>query len=308
MVTKRIHLRDSQETLALVGPQDQQLRRLEQSLSVQIFARGHILAIRGAPGRVEKAILAIEDLRLRMNQMPDENTSLESDENPSSLPNAIAYASPLGKTVHAKTANQKQYVEAIDRSDLVIAIGPAGTGKTYLSVACALAALKAGQVNKIVLTRPVVEAGEKLGYLPGDFYDKVDPYLKPLYDAFYSMLGPDRFRLYRDEETIEIVPLAYMRGRTLEKAFIILDEGQNATPEQMKMFLTRMGKGSKVVVNGDITQVDLPDRKNSGLYSLPHVLKDVLGVEFIFFTEIDVVRHPLVRSIILAYTQWEKKR
>ena len=220
----------------------------------------------------------------------------------------MAYTSGLGKAVRPKTVTQKAYVEAIGKNDLVVAIGPAGTGKTYLSVACALAALKGGQVSKIVLTRPVVEAGEKLGFLPGDFYDKVNPYLKPLYDAFYAMLGPDRFRLYRDEETIEIVPLAYMRGRTLENAFIILDEAQNATPEQIKMFLTRTGSGSKVVVNGDVTQIDLASKRLSGLINLPMILKGVPGIHFVHFTEADVVRHKLVKDILHAYNDWEKQK
>jgi phosphate starvation-inducible protein PhoH and related proteins len=215
--------------------------------------------------------------------------------------------SMVGKSIRPKTPSQREYVDAIAKNDLVVAIGPAGTGKTYLAVAMALASLKAGQVTRIVLTRPVVEAGEKLGFLPGDFYDKVNPYLQPLYDAFYVMLGPDRFRLYRDEETIEIVPLAYMRGRTLDNAFIILDEGQNATPEQMKMFLTRMGQGSKVVVNGDITQIDLESRKKSGLVNLPLILKGVPGIQFVHFGEADVVRHGLVREVIRAYNDWDKR-
>jgi phosphate starvation-inducible PhoH-like protein len=198
-------------------------------------------------------------------------------------------------------------VEAIGSHDLVVGIGPAGTGKTYLAVACALAALKTDKVSRIILTRPVVEAGEKLGFLPGDFYEKVNPYLRPLYDAFHAMLGPDRFRLYRDEETIEIAPLAYMRGRTLENAFIILDEGQNATPEQTKMLLTRMGQGSKLVVNGDITQIDLASRKMSGLIQLPLILKGIAGAAMIHFTQEDVVRHPLVKEILRAYEDWEKQ-
>ena len=198
-------------------------------------------------------------------------------------------------------------MEAILSNDMVVAIGPAGTGKTYLAVACALAALKEDKVSKIILTRPVVEAGEKLGFLPGDFYEKVNPYLRPLYDAFHVMLGPDRFRLYRDEETIEIAPLAYMRGRTLEDAFIILDEGQNATPEQIKMLLTRMGQGSKLVVNGDVTQIDLPSKKMSGLIPLPMILKGVPGISIVHFTQEDVVRHPLVKEVLRAYDDWEKQ-
>ena len=221
---------------------------------------------------------------------------------------AATYTNNLGKAVRPRTTNQKAYVNAIQSQDMVVGIGPAGTGKTYLAVACALAALKEDRVSKIVLTRPVVEAGEKLGFLPGDFYEKVNPYLRPLYDAFYAMLGPDRFRLYRDEETIEIAPLAYMRGRTLENAFIILDEGQNATTEQMKMLLTRMGQGSRLVVNGDITQIDLTSKKMSGLAQLPTILKGVPGIQFVYFTPEDVVRHPLVKEILRAYDDWEKQQ
>jgi phosphate starvation-inducible PhoH-like protein len=304
MATRKIHLRDSQEALLLFGQHDQNLRALEQNYNVQIFGRGHVLSIRGAPGRLEKALLAIEEMR--------ENLGKERRGEDMTIPvmepaGDTTYTSALGKAVRPKTASQKTYVNAIMKNDMVIAVGPAGTGKTYLAVACALASLKAGQVSKIVLTRPVVEAGEKLGFLPGDFYEKVNPYLRPLYDAFYTMLGPDRFRLYRDEETIEIVPLAYMRGRTLENAFIILDEGQNATPEQMKMFLTRMGMGSKVVVNGDVTQIDLENKRHSGLVQLPMILKDIPGIQIVHLAEADVVRHGLVKNVLRAYADWEKR-
>jgi phosphate starvation-inducible PhoH-like protein len=304
MVTKKIHLTGAQEALLLFGQHDQNLRALENTYGVQIFGRAHILSVRGASGKVEKALMAIEDMRQSLGR---ENQRAPLPEPTTAPLEQVAYTSTIGKAVRPKTPTQKAYIDAITKNDLVVAIGPAGTGKTYLSVACALAALKGGQVSKIVLTRPVVEAGEKLGFLPGDFYDKVNPYLKPLYDAFYAMLGPDRFRLYRDEETIEIVPLAYMRGRTLENAFIILDEGQNATPEQMKMFLTRTGTGSKVVVNGDITQVDLASRRLSGLINLPLILKGIQGIEFVHFNENDVVRHKLVKDVLRAYNDWEKR-
>jgi phosphate starvation-inducible protein PhoH and related proteins len=307
MATRKVHLRDSQDALLLFGQHDQNLRALEKAYNVQIFARGNVLSIRGAPVKVEKAFLAIEGMR--------ENLGKESRAQPhgpllglpaEDVSGETTYTSALGKSIRPKTAMQKEYVNAIMKSDMVIAIGPAGTGKTYLAVACALASLKAGEVSKIVLTRPVVEAGEKLGFLPGDFYEKVNPYLRPLYDAFYTMLGPDRFRLYRDEETIEIVPLAYMRGRTLENAFIILDEGQNATPEQMKMFLTRMGMGSKVVVNGDVTQIDLDNKRHSGLVQLPIILKGIPGIQIIHLSESDVVRHGLVIDVLRAYAEWDK--
>lgn len=303
MATRKVHLKDSQEALLLFGQHDQNLRALEQNYNVQIFARGHILSIRGAPSRVEKALLAIEDMRENLGK---EKRGDGDDPVMSASAPGAAFTNAMGKAVRPKTPMQKTYIEAVASSDLVVAIGPAGTGKTYLAVACALAALKAGEVSRIILTRPVVEAGEKLGFLPGDLYEKVNPYLQPLFDAFYAMLGPDRFRLYRDEQTIEIVPLAYMRGRTLENAFIILDEAQNATPEQIKMFLTRTGMGSKVIVNGDITQIDLENKRNSGLIQLPMILKGIPGVQIIHLTEVDVVRHRLVKEVLRAYADWEK--
>lgn len=304
MVTKKVHLHGAEEALRLFGQNDHNLRTLEQNFGVQIFGRGEILSIRGSPGKVDKALIAIDEMREQLKEGDGSGSSLLSSAPID--PSQSAYTSTLGKAVRPRTAMQKEYVRAIEQNDLVIAIGPAGTGKTYLAVACALAALRDARVTKIVLTRPVVEAGEKLGFLPGDFYEKVNPYLRPLYDAFYSMLGPDRFRLYRDEETIEIAPLAYMRGRTLDNAFIILDEGQNATPEQMKMLLTRLGQNSKIVVNGDVTQIDLTPKRLSGLVKLPEILTGVPGIEFVHFTQEDVVRHPLVKGILNAYDNWEK--
>jgi phosphate starvation-inducible PhoH-like protein len=304
MVTKKIHLAGSEEALRLFGQHDQNLRALEQTHGVQIFGRGGVLSIRGAAGKVEKALLAIDEMRDHLGR--EHRASPHEGKEPS-LTFEAAYTTTLGKSIRPKTPNQKAYVNAIFAHDMVIAIGPAGTGKTYLAVACALAALKADKVSKIVLTRPVVEAGEKLGFLPGDFYEKVNPYLRPLYDAFFSMLGPDRFRLYRDEEVIEIVPLAYMRGRTLDRAFIILDEGQNATPDQVKMLVTRMGTESQVVVNGDITQIDLASKRHSGLINLPVILKGIPGIHVIHFTQEDVIRHPLVKEILKAYEDWEKQ-
>jgi phosphate starvation-inducible PhoH-like protein len=311
MVTKKIHLTGSDEALRLFGQYDQNLRSLEQTYGVQIFGRGEVLSVRGTPSKVEKALVALDEMRGRLGSDPNGSKGSDPVRGGSdpilSAPRDAAYTNALGKSVRPRTPNQKAYVQAIGSHDLVIAIGPAGTGKTYLAVACALTALKEDRVSKIVLTRPVVEAGEKLGFLPGDFYEKVNPYLRPLYDAFHMMLGPDRFRLYRDEETIEIAPLAYMRGRTLENAFIILDEGQNTTPEQMKMLLTRMGQGSKLVVNGDITQVDLVPKKISGLIQLPMILKGIPGVQVIHLTDEDVVRHPLVREVLRAYDDWERQ-
>lgn len=216
------------------------------------------------------------------------------------------YLSYDGEVFRPKTENQKLYLEMIDEYDVVIAIGPAGTGKTFLAVMAALRKLERGEVSRIVITRPVVEAGEKLGYLPGDLYDKINPYLKPLYDAFFVLIGQDKLRRYLDEEIIEIIPLAYMRGRTLNDAFIILDEAQNTVPQQMKMFLTRLGFNSQIVLCGDITQIDIDSKHSSGLLQVLKILKDVEDIKFIFFNEHDVIRHRLVKRIIKAYEDWEK--
>lgn len=212
-----------------------------------------------------------------------------------------------GKPVQPKTLGQKKYVDLIKSNDITFGIGPAGTGKTYLAVAMAVRAFKNDEVSRIILTRPAVEAGESLGFLPGDMRDKVDPYLRPLYDALFDMLGPDRFNKYLERGNIEVAPLAFMRGRTLDNAFIILDEAQNTTPEQMKMFLTRLGFSSKAVVTGDITQTDLPNNKKSGLLQATKILKNVSGIGSMELTEKDVVRHELVQRIIRAYEKFEKK-
>jgi len=213
-----------------------------------------------------------------------------------------------GKAIKPKTLGQKRYINSIRERDIVFGIGPAGTGKSYLAVASAVAAFKEKKVNKIILTRPAVEAGEKLGYLPGDIYDKVSPYLKPLYDALYEMLDVEIFQQYMDMGIIEVVPLAYMRGRTLNDSFIILDEAQNASPEQMKMFLTRLGFGSKVVITGDITQIDLPREKESGLVLVKDILKEIEGIEFVYLTSKDVIRHKLVQKIVDAYKSYEDSK
>ena len=213
-----------------------------------------------------------------------------------------------GKPVKAKTLGQKKYIEAIRNNTIVLGVGPAGTGKTYLAVALAVAAFRAKEVNRIILTRPAVEAGEKLGFLPGDLQQKVDPYLRPLYDALFDMLGPENFQRYQEKGCIEVAPLAYMRGRTLDDSFIILDEAQNTTPEQMKMFLTRLGFGSKIVVTGDITQIDLPDGKRSGLVDVMRILKNIEDIDIVKFTEKDVVRHKLVQDIIKAYEKYEEAK
>ncbi|MBI3566153.1 MAG: PhoH family protein [Elusimicrobia bacterium] len=315
MVTRQIKLTDAAEAVRLLGEQDARLRELERDFGVEIVVRqdaatGELqLTVRGAAARVEKAARRLrEELdaqRRRAAPATDprgfEPLNLDSP----ALPDDGIYRTHHGRVVRPRTPNQQKYADAIASHDLTIGVGPAGTGKTYLAVACALRALESRKVAKVILSRPVVEAGERLGFLPGDLMEKVNPYLRPLYDAFYSMLGPERFRTWRDNDVVEIVPLAYMRGRTFEDAFMILDEAQNTTPEQIKMFLTRMGNGSKAVVTGDVTQNDLPARTESGLARVIKVLKGVDGIATLHLTESDVVRHPLVRRIIRAYDQWD---
>jgi len=215
---------------------------------------------------------------------------------------------PSFKSLKARNQKQKEFFEATEKNDVVFSVGVAGTGKTIISVASALKALNDQKVHRIVITRPVVEAGEKLGFLPGDLYEKVNPYLRPIYDAFFDLIGPELFDKWKSQEIIEIVPLAFMRGRNLNNAFIILDEGQNTTAEQMKMFLTRMGEGSKIVVTGDITQIDLPNKAQSGLIHVIDILKNVQGISFITFSEEDVVRHEMVKRIVYAYAEAETKK
>ncbi len=323
MATKRIVLQDQEEAVLLFGPQDKNLKELERRFGVQIFVRpsntdnstGLTLAVRGRPKSVEQALSTLSEMKRNVRSVRQQQNMAHSVDVP--LPGVpgkkysssdVVYVTVTGRAIRPQTVHQKSYVEEIMKNDLVFSVGPAGTGKTYLSVACAVAALETGKVSRIVLTRPVVEAGEKLGFLPGDFYEKVHPYLKPLYDAFYSMVGPDKFRLLRDEETIEIIPLAYMRGRTLDDAFVILDEAQNTTPEQMKMFLTRMGHGSRMVITGDVTQIDLDKKTQSGLVQIVEVLKGVEGISFVWFSAEDVVRHGLVKKIIRAYELWDNNK
>jgi phosphate starvation-inducible PhoH-like protein len=311
MATKRLHLKSQEEALALFGQNDQYLRELERRHHVQFFIRpsslpsgaGLTLAMRGRAPDIDKAIAALETRRMSPTA-PFQSTPLQMEA--SEAKNDAIVRTVTGKVICPRTPNQRAYIDAMRENDMVISIGPAGTGKTFLAVAYAIAELQAGRVTKIVLTRPVVEAGEKLGFLPGDFYEKVHPYLRPLYDAFFTIVGPDRFRLLREDEVIEIVPLAYMRGRTLEQALIILDEAQNTTPEQMKMFLTRMGSHSKVIINGDLTQIDLENKKRSGLLRVDTILKGIEGISFVRFNGEDVVRHKLVQRILNAYDAYEK--
>jgi phosphate starvation-inducible PhoH-like protein len=316
MTTKLIRLNDQAETVRLLGEQDTRLRELERDFGVEIFLRqdaesGDLsLTVKGSAQRVEKAAkrLRAEIEALRRRAAPVDPRGFEPiNLDAPSLPEDGLYRAHNGKVLRARTANQQKYCDTIAEHDLTFGIGPAGTGKTFLAVACALRALESRHVTKIILSRPIVEAGEKLGFLPGDLMEKVNPYLRPLYDAFITLLGGERFRTWRDNDVIEIVPLAYMRGRTFEDAFLILDEAQNTTPEQMKMFLTRMGTGSKAVVTGDTTQTDLGARATSGLVRVLEILKGVEGMATVRMAEADVSRHPIVKKIIRAYDKWDEK-
>lgn len=310
---KKIYVKNQKELLHLIGEQDKNIRYIEKLSNVEIYyyplpdEEGFEINIVGSKENVERAYNFILNLSSEKQSTtePQKKSIVTEEELKKPLVKKYEYLAYDGEIIKPKTPTQKLYVELMDEYDIVIAIGPAGTGKTFLAVMSALIKLDRGEVYKIVLTRPVVEAGERLGFLPGDLYDKINPYLKPLYDAFFVMLGPDRFKRYLDEEIIEIIPLAYMRGRTLNDAFIILDEGQNTTPEQMKMFLTRLGYNSQLVITGDITQIDLDTSTTSGLILITKILKDIEEIKFVYFTEEDIVRHKLVKKIVKAYEKWE---
>ncbi|MBO4880112.1 MAG: PhoH family protein [Firmicutes bacterium] len=297
------------------GTLDANLKTIEKDCGVEVAVRGDEIIING--DEAERAAKVIEEMFTvaGAGQSLDEqkvNYILELSKEgisyaQSVLAKDVVCFTHKGKPLKAKTLGQKQYVDAVRKNDIVFGIGPAGTGKSYLAVAMAINSLKNKEVERIILARPAVEAGERLGFLPGDLQEKVDPYLRPLYDALYDILGRDAALRLKEKETIEVVPLAYMRGRTLDNSFIILDEAQNATKEQMKMFLTRMGFGSKVIVTGDITQIDLPRGKRSGLVDAMHILNHVEGIAFCRLTDSDVVRHPLVRRIVNAYDRYVQK-
>jgi phosphate starvation-inducible PhoH-like protein len=302
--------------VALLGSRDELLRVIETKLDSDIHVRGNEITVTGAPADNAIAVRLFEELleliRAGQNLTPDAvgralgMLTADSAERPAEVL-SLNILSRRGKNIRPKTLNQKHYVDAIDRHTVVFGIGPAGTGKTYLAVAKAVQALQAKQVTRIILTRPAVEAGERLGFLPGTLYDKIDPYLRPLLDALHDMLDPESIPRLTQAGTIEVAPLAYMRGRTLNDAFIILDEAQNTTPEQMKMFLTRLGFGSKVVVTGDITQIDLPGDTRSGLKVVREILTDIDDVHFAYLTSTDVVRHRLVGEIVDAYARWDER-
>ncbi|MCI5739604.1 MAG: PhoH family protein [Ruminococcus sp.] len=307
-----------EHAVSLFGSFDENIRQIEQEFRVKVLSRGSDLKISGEADDVQKAVRAVNGLLMLINKgeaLSDQNVryvlSLVNEGTEDKLSGLIGDCicmTAKGKPVKPKTLGQKKYVEAIRQNTITLGAGPAGTGKTYLAVAMAVTAFRAKEVNRIILTRPAVEAGEKLGFLPGDLQQKVDPYLRPLYDALFDMLGAEAFQRYQERGSIEVAPLAYMRGRTLDDSFIILDEAQNTTKEQMKMFLTRLGFNSKMVVTGDITQIDLPDGKKSGLLQAMKILKDIPDISICRFTEKDVVRHKLVQDIIKAYEKNEEAK
>ena len=303
----------------LLAEHEEILRLVEQSFPVKIYARGSSLSVRGDDERlikklenllVQYAELSLSGHKFNSAEIRYGLHSIQKGEEVDlrSLYNDVVCISNRGKAIRPYTNGQKGYIQAIRDNDITFGIGPAGTGKTYLAVAQAVAYLKSAKISRIILVRPVVEAGERLGFLPGDMNEKVAPYLRPLYDAFYELLPAERFDRYFEKGVIELAPLAYMRGRTLNDSFIILDEAQNTTPEQMKMFLTRLGFGSKAVITGDITQVDLPGTKESGLKVVQDILKGVPGVSFIRLNDGDVVRHEIVQRIVRAYEDYDRRR
>ena len=317
-MTERIVNSDRVEDLiAVFGSFDENIKRIEEALDVSIVNRGTDLRITGEPESVDKAARTLEGLLAlaAKGEVIDEQrvryliTLVQegNDEFVAQMAKDVVCITAKGKPIKAKTVGQQQYMKAITKNTITLGIGPAGTGKTYLAVAAAVAAFRARSVNRIILTRPAVEAGERLGFLPGDLQNKVDPYLRPLYDALYEMLGAETFQKYQERGSIEVAPLAYMRGRTLDDSFIILDEAQNTTKEQMKMFLTRLGFGSKIVITGDVTQIDLPNDKTSGLKDAIRVLEGVKDIAICRLTAADVVRHALVQEIISAYERADKK-
>ena len=319
MITERIvNAERVEDLISVFGSFDENIKRIEDALCVSIVNRGTELKGTGDTEAVDKAARTLEGLlalaakgeiideqrvRYLITLVQEGNEALVTK-----MAKDVVCITAKGKPIKAKTVGQQEYMKAIQSNTITIGVGPAGTGKTYLAVAAAVAAFRERTVNRIILTRPAVEAGERLGFLPGDLQNKVDPYMRQLYDALYDMLGPETFQKYQERGSIEVAPLAYMRGRTLDDSFIILDEAQNTTKEQMKMFLTRLGFGSKIVITGDVTQIDLPDDKTSGLKDAVRVLSGVEDIAICTLTSADVVRHALVQRIINAYEKAEKKK
>jgi phosphate starvation-inducible PhoH-like protein len=315
--TYLLTLKDSRESASLYGTLDENLRLLESEFDTQLVARGEQLRIQGPTVQVEQVRRVIEEMQnlVQRNTPLDRNRiqdliRLVKNEDGDKVREVLDDSIQVNgrhRKISPKTAGQKRYLDAIRRNDIVFGVGPAGTGKTYLAMACAVHAVLQRQVKRIVLARPAVEAGESLGFLPGDLYEKVNPYLRPLYDALYDMLDFEKVNRAMQQGQVEVAPLAFMRGRTLNDCFVILDEAQNTTHEQMKMFLTRLGYNSKAVITGDVTQIDLPQQKESGLVEATGLLKGIPGLEMIWLERSDVVRHPLVQEIIRAYDEAERK-
>jgi phosphate starvation-inducible PhoH-like protein len=311
MIEQTISIERIEDVIDIFGSFDENIKLIEHELDVSVVSRDDQLKISGEAENVLYAVKAVQGLlglAGRKETITEQNVryiinlvKAGNEEHINDIARDVLCVTAKGKPIKPKTLGQKRYVDAIKKNTITLGIGPAGTGKTYLAVAMAVKAFKSKDVSRIILTRPAVEAGEKLGFLPGDLQNKVDPYLRPLYDGLFDLLGAETFQKLFEKQVIEVAPLAYMRGRTLDDAFIILDEAQNTTPEQMKMFLTRMGVGSKVVVTGDVTQIDLPDKVHSGLIDALHVLRDVEGIAQVRLTEKDVVRHRLVQQIVKAY-------
>ena len=318
IIERMVNAERVEDMIAVFGSFDENIRRIEEALSVTIVNRGTELKVSGDEEAADKAVRTLEGLLALASkgEAIDEQrvryliTMVQegNDDQIAQMAKDVVCITAKGKPIKAKTVGQQNYMKAISKNTVTIGVGPAGTGKTYLAVAAAVAAFRERTVNRIILTRPAVEAGERLGFLPGDLQNKVDPYLRPLYDALYDMLGPETFQKYQERGSIEVAPLAYMRGRTLDDSFIIQDEAQNTTKEQMKMFLTRLGFGSKIVITGDVTQIDLPDDKVSGLKDAIRVLEGVKDIAICRLTSADVVRHALVQEIINAYEKAAKKQ
>ena len=318
MTERTVSISDMSHMHAVFGDFDENINIIQKEYKVSIYSRDEDIRVKGEENAVDKACEVLSSLITvveKGEQLTEQSVRYvismvnegKSDEMRSLSSDCIC-VSHTGKPIKAKTVGQSKYVDSIKKNTIVFGVGPAGTGKTYLAVALAVRAFKAHEVQRIILTRPAVEAGEKLGFLPGDLQNKVDPYLRPLYDALFDMMGSETFQRNMERGCIEVAPLAYMRGRTLDDSFIILDEAQNTTPEQMKMFLTRLGFNSKMVITGDVTQIDLPDSKRSGLIEATRILKNIDGIAINRFSEKDVVRHRLVQDIVKAYEQYNERK
>jgi len=318
MIERCVNAERVEDLICVFGSFDENIRRIEDAFCVSIVNRDTELKVTGDEEASDKAVRTLEGLlKLAAKGDPIDEQRVRylialvnegKEDQVSKMAEDVVCITAKGKPIKAKTVGQQKYMKAIQKNTVTIGVGPAGTGKTYLAVAAAVAAFRERTVNRIILTRPAVEAGERLGFLPGDLQNKVDPYLRPLYDALYDMLGPEKFQQYQEKGSIEVAPLAYMRGRTLDDSFIILDEAQNTTREQMKMFLTRLGFGSKIVITGDVTQIDLPDDKVSGLKDAIGILEGVDDIAICKLTSADVVRHALVQQIINAYEKAAQKQ